>query len=310
MMLMETAPRNRDSANHERALRCSTRRHLAAKAARMTDPYRPSRAAAGCKATCASILSRVERSKVTLSAIRRSGRSSSTCRRSTIRKVRAGIRCCIVCTAIPATRRRSLARGRGRPTSCSGWTGSIVEQRMPPAILVLVDGFTRLGGSQYVNSIHNGDYATYVDARRRRPRRPHVSHDRARRRPRGVGKIVRRIRRDAPCACSIPGRFAAFASHSGDSYFRYAQPRAFADTQRTLEKHDCEYRSVRRAFEVAAQALAPPNTRRWRCSATPRHIRPAARRHSTSICRSIGKRARCVKRSLPAGWRSTPPRCV
>src|SRR5690242_9087581 len=38
----------------------------------------------------------------------------------------------------------------------------IVEQRMQPAILAIVDGFTRLGGSQYVNSVHNGDYATYV----------------------------------------------------------------------------------------------------------------------------------------------------
>jgi hypothetical protein len=33
---------------------------------------------------------------------------------------------------------------------------------MPPVDLAVVDGFTRLGGSQYMNSIHNGDYATYV----------------------------------------------------------------------------------------------------------------------------------------------------
>ncbi len=38
----------------------------------------------------------------------------------------------------------------------------VVEDRMPPAILTVVDGFTRLGGSQYLDSVHNGDYATYV----------------------------------------------------------------------------------------------------------------------------------------------------
>ena len=33
---------------------------------------------------------------------------------------------------------------------------------MLPALVVLVDGFTRLGGSQYVDSVHNGRYATYT----------------------------------------------------------------------------------------------------------------------------------------------------
>src|SRR5580658_2829742 len=38
----------------------------------------------------------------------------------------------------------------------------IVGKKMPPVMMVIVDGVTRLGGSQYVNSIHNGDYASYV----------------------------------------------------------------------------------------------------------------------------------------------------
>jgi hypothetical protein len=41
--------------------------------------------------------------------------------------------------------------------------------------------------------------------------------------------------------------FAAFASHSGDSYFEYAHPPAFATVQRVLEAH---------AFDVAAYVEA------------------------------------------------------
>jgi predicted alpha/beta superfamily hydrolase len=113
----------------------------------------------------------------------------------------------------------------------------IQERRMPEALLVVVDGFTRLGGSQYVDSMHNGNYATYVV-------RDVVGH---------VDRAYRTIAQEGGRAVlgkssggfgamhlvmQHPGVFAAFASHSGDSYFAYAHPPSFASAQRTLEKHD------------------------------------------------------------------------
>jgi hypothetical protein len=46
-----------------------------------------------------------------------------------------------------------------------------------------------------------------------------------------------------------PGTFAAFASHSGDSYFPYAHPPAFATVQRTLEAHEFDIAAYVEAFE-------------------------------------------------------------
>jgi enterochelin esterase family protein len=111
----------------------------------------------------------------------------------------------------------------------------IVENRMPPAILAIVDGVTRLGGSQYVDSIHNGDYATYTV-------RDVVGH---------VDASYRTIAREGGRAVfgkssggfgalhlslAHPGTFAAFASHSGDAYFRYAHLPSFPATQRAIEQ--------------------------------------------------------------------------
>ena len=110
----------------------------------------------------------------------------------------------------------------------------IAEGRMPAAMLAIVDGFTRLGGSQYVDSIHNGDYATYtvrdaighVDARYRT-----IPHEGGRavfgKSSGGFGALH--------LALAYPGTFAAFASHSGDTYFRYAHLPSFPAAQRTLE---------------------------------------------------------------------------
>ncbi|MBV8345454.1 MAG: hypothetical protein JO190_10760 [Candidatus Eremiobacteraeota bacterium] len=46
-----------------------------------------------------------------------------------------------------------------------------------------------------------------------------------------------------------PGVFGAFASHSGDSYFQYAHPPAFATVQRTLEQHSFDIAAFVSAFE-------------------------------------------------------------
>jgi enterochelin esterase family protein len=112
----------------------------------------------------------------------------------------------------------------------------IAQKKMPPAILVIVDGNTRLGGSQYVDSIHNGQYATYlardvvsyVDARYRS-----VAREAGRavlgRSSGGFGAIHAAMRH--------PGVFCAFASHSGDAYFRYSLVPSFATAQRVLESY-------------------------------------------------------------------------
>jgi enterochelin esterase family protein len=54
-----------------------------------------------------------------------------------------------------------------------------------------------------------------------------------------------------------PGAFAAFASHSGDTYFRYAHPSSFPEVQRTLENFD----SIE-AF-VAAFEAKPKRPQPW-----------------------------------------------
>src|SRR5271156_2142987 len=100
------------------------------------------------------------------------------------------------------------------------WADRLISgNTMPPVVLALVDGFRRLGGSQYLNSIHNGDYATYVvrdaighvDAHY-----PTAAHEGGRgvvgKSSGGFGAMY--------LSMTYPGTFAAFASHSGDAYFR------------------------------------------------------------------------------------------
>ena len=126
----------------------------------------------------------------------------------------------------------------------------IARREMEPALLVVVDGFTRLGGSQYVNSIHNGDYATYVT-------RDVVGH---------VDRTYRTVAAEGGRAVfgkssggfgslhlcmTYPGVFAAFASHSGDAYFRYADPPLFVQAQRTLEKFEWNLERFVEHFEEA-----------------------------------------------------------
>ncbi len=131
----------------------------------------------------------------------------------------------------------ALLSARPWETNAVQWIDRLISaKKMPPAILVIVDGFTRLGGSQYVDSIHNGGYATYtvrdvighVDATYRT-----IAAEGGRavfgKSSGGFGALY--------LAMQYPGTFAAFASHSGDSYFEYAHPRAFPDVHRTLEKH-------------------------------------------------------------------------
>jgi Putative esterase len=129
-----------------------------------------------------------------------------------------------------------LVSTRPWETNVVQWADRLIaEERMPPVILVLVDGFTRLGGSQYVDSVHNGDYATYVV-------RDVIAHVDGRYRTIAAegGRAVFGKSSGGFGALHLslahPGTFAAFASHSGDAYFRYAHFPSFPDAQRALEQ--------------------------------------------------------------------------
>jgi len=131
----------------------------------------------------------------------------------------------------------TLVSARPWETNVVQWADRlIVEGRMQPAIVALVDGLTRLGGSQYVDSVHNGDYATYVV-------RDVVGH---------VDAHYRTLAREGGravfgkssggfgslhLALAHPGTFAAFASHSGDAYFPYCYPIEWPAAMITLEQH-------------------------------------------------------------------------
>jgi hypothetical protein len=143
----------------------------------------------------------------------------------------------------------ALISSRPWETNVLQWADRLIRDRtMAPAIVALVDGFTRLGGSQYVDSIHNGRYAAYTV-------RDVVGH---------VDRTYRSISSEGGRAVvgkssggfgamhlvmAHPGVFAAFASHSGDSYFWYAHPPSFATVHRALEAHDFEIRAFVEAFE-------------------------------------------------------------
>ena len=129
----------------------------------------------------------------------------------------------------------ALVSARAWETNVVQWIDRLIAaEQMPPAILAVVDGFTRLGGSQYLDSVHNGAYGTYVvrdaiahvDIRYRT-----VAHEGGRA---VLGKSSGGFGAMHLCM-TYPGTFAAFASHSGDAYFRYAHLPSFAVAQRTLE---------------------------------------------------------------------------
>ena len=143
----------------------------------------------------------------------------------------------------------ALISSRPWETNVLQWTDRLIrERRMPAALVVLVDGFTRLGGSQYVDSIHNGGYATYTV-------RDVIGHVDASYRTIATegGRAVLGKSSGGFGAMHLvlehPGVFAAFASHSGDSYFPYAHVPAFTTVQRTLEAHDFNIEDFVTAFE-------------------------------------------------------------
>jgi enterochelin esterase family protein len=143
----------------------------------------------------------------------------------------------------------ALLAARPWETNVLQWADRlIVAGRMPPVLLAIVDGFTRLGGSQYVDSIHNGAYATYtvrdavghVDATF-----PTVAREGGRavlgKSSGGFGSLY--------LSMVHPGTFAAFASHSGDTNFRASFIDGFVQAQRTLEAYGGDLAGFVASFE-------------------------------------------------------------
>lgn len=94
----------------------------------------------------------------------------------------------------------------------------VIAGGAPPAILVMVDGFTRFGGSQYLNSEANGLYEDFVveEIVAHIDRRYRTLADPAHRgingkSSGGYGALVLAMRH--------PDVFGGVASHSGDAYF-------------------------------------------------------------------------------------------
>jgi len=115
-------------------------------------------------------------------------------------------------------------------------------------ILVMPDCFTRLGGSQYLDSPAQGPYESYlveemIPAMQKRyrtlqcPRHFGIAGKSSG----GYGALVLGFRR--------PDRFSAVASHSGDSAFEHCYLPDFAPTVRALDPHDGSIARFVEAFD-------------------------------------------------------------
>jgi enterochelin esterase family protein len=144
----------------------------------------------------------------------------------------------------------ALVAGRPWETNVVQWADRLIATgQMPPVLLAIVDGFTRLGGSQYLDSIHNGAYATYtvrdvvghLDATY-----PTIAREGGRavlgKSSGGFGALY--------LTMTYPGVFAAFASHSGDTNFRGSFAAAFPLAQRTLEAYGGDIAKFVAVFEA------------------------------------------------------------
>ena len=112
----------------------------------------------------------------------------------------------------------------------------LADASTPPGLVVYVDAFTALGGSQYVNSPGTGDYLTYlcddvipyVDQHYRtiadREHRAITGKSSG-----GYGAMTGPMRR--------PDVFSALASHCGDALFEVCYQPEFAHVARALRDH-------------------------------------------------------------------------
>jgi len=111
----------------------------------------------------------------------------------------------------------------------------VIQEGAPPAILVMADGWTRYGGSQYLNSSATGRYedavtelVAYIDTYyRTMASRNHRGIDG--KSSGGYGALVLAMRH--------PQLFGAVAAHSGDMYFEACYKVDFWRAVDTLRKH-------------------------------------------------------------------------
>lgn len=112
----------------------------------------------------------------------------------------------------------------------------VAERRMGEAIVIAPDGFTRWGGSQYVDSPVNGAYETHLVAEvipavdeRLRTQAGREARGVAGRSSGGYGALVLAMRH--------PELFAAVAAHAADSYFELSVLPDVPVAARTLRRH-------------------------------------------------------------------------
>ena len=133
---------------------------------------------------------------------------------------------------------------------------AITAGQIPQAIVVCVDGWTRYGGSQWIDSPGTGAYHSYlceeivgyVDARyRTRPGREHRVV--AGKSSGGFGALVAAMRR--------PDLFGGCASHAGDAFYEVVYQPHLRDVVRGLRPWDGDVMAWWRDFQARCPDVRP-----------------------------------------------------
>ena len=159
----------------------------------------------------------------------------------------------------------------------------------PEAILVAVDGFTRFGGSQYLNSPANGRYEDYVV-------RDVVAHVDARYRtlPEAAARGIAGKSSGGYAALVLgmrhPETFGGISAHSADCYFEACYKPDFPKLLRAIGRHGSVEAVLRPSWRwrrSPASCLARSVSRPWQWPTR----RTCSGRPTCSICRSTPTRA-------------------
>lgn len=145
-----------------------------------------------------------------------------------------------------------LARKSFDPTAIERLDALFSAGGCPPAVVVFVDAWTSLGGSQFINSEATGRYmdylcdevAPFIEARYGTAARGVSGHSSG-----GYGAMVSAMLR--------PDVFQAFASHAGDALFECCYMRDFPVVARQLRDH------FEGSFEVLLQRVRQADPFEW-----------------------------------------------
>ncbi|MBA3431123.1 MAG: enterochelin esterase [Actinobacteria bacterium] len=142
-----------------------------------------------------------------------------------------------------------LDRGPWSPNMIERLDDHFAEGDTPPGIVVFVDAWTRLGGSQFVNSTSTGRYmdhlcdevVSFIDSRY--PSVPEASHRGiAGKSSGGYGAMYVPMKR--------PDVFSALATHAGDALFEVCYLPEFREAVRSLrDRYEGSYGVFFEAFE-------------------------------------------------------------